>query len=255
MRKAVLLANTLLLSIALVAVALPAFANVAAMKIDGVTFEGTDPDQTMVILGKQFDTAEGEPPTVTIEGEGNLVVIGWDNSSIETELPSGLVGDYTLSVSTGAGKKRNADFALVNLAGTMHVVCVDWYLTTKHESHIHAEAFVQDQLGRPVIGAAVNMINTVDTGVGDPIQWQDKTSVTFKYAGYSHGESCPLSVAKESGATGQFCCIGLGPQEPFCPSGTYEATVISVDPPAGSNAVWDGIQPDPRSRDFDNLKP
>ena len=164
MKKVISLTQTLLMSIALVAIALPAFANPAALKIDDVMFEGTDPNQTMVILGKQFDTA-GEP-VATIEGEGNLVVVSWDNSTIETELPSGLVGDYTLSVSTGTGNKRNADFALVNLAGTMHVVCADWYLTTGQESHIHVEAFVQDQNGDPVIGAPVNLRNTYDPSFG-----------------------------------------------------------------------------------------
>ena len=86
--------------------------------------------------------------------------------------------------------------------------------------------------------------NTVDTGT-EVREWQLKTSVTFKYAGYSHGESCePDGIERESGATGQFCCIGLGPQEPFCPSGFYQADVLSVEPPAGSNAVWDGVIPE-----------
>ncbi len=131
----------------------------------------------------------------------------------------------------------------------MSIVCLDWYLTAAHEEHIHVEGFVQDQDGNPVIGAAVTLSNTVDTGT-EVREWQLKTSVTFKYAGYNHGESCPLSLAKESGETGKFCCIGLGPGEPFCPSGLYESQVLSVHPPSGSNAVWDGVTPD-NGREFE----
>jgi len=125
----------------------------------------------------------------------------------------------------------------------MSILCLDWYLTAGHEEHIHVEGFVQDQDGNPVIGAAVTLRNTVDTG-DEVREWLLKTSTTFKYAGYNHGESCPLSVAKESGATGQFCCIGLGAHEPFCPAGLYESQALSVQPPAGSNAVWDGVTPE-----------
>jgi hypothetical protein len=238
MRKTVVLAKSLLLSVALVAVASSAFANVAAMKIDGVEFAANG--STMTILGKQFDTG---PLNVSIEGVGQLTVLSSGNATIETVFPSGLVGDYTLSVSTGAGNKKNADFELVNLAGTMHIVCIDWYLTAGHDDHIHAEAFLQDQYGNPVIGAAVEMSNTVDTGT-EVREWLRKSSTTFKYAGYNHGESCqPNGIERDSGATGQFCCIGLGAHEPFCPSGWFEADVISVLPPAGSNATWDGVTP------------
>jgi hypothetical protein len=235
MRKAVSLAKKLLLSIALVAIATPAFASVAALKIEAVEFAGS----AIIILGKQFDTG---PLNVSIEGVGQLTVLSSDAVRIEAVLPSGLDGDYTLSVSTGAGNKKNFDYAL-NLGGTISIMCIDWYLTAGHDDHIHAEVFLQDQNGDPVIGAAVTMRNTVDTGA-EVIEWQLKSSTTVSYKGYNHGESCPLSVAKASGATGQYCCIGLGAQEPFCPSGYFSGEVLDVQPGAGSNAVWDGVYPE-----------
>jgi hypothetical protein len=220
--------------------AAPVLANPAAMKIDDVQFAGSH----MEILGKQFDTG---PLSVSIAGVGDLTVTGSTNAMIEAVLPPGLKGTYLLSVSTGQANKQNAEFVL-KLGGTMSIVCLDWYLTAGHEEHIHVEGFVQDEDGNPVIGAAVTLSNTVDTG-DEVREWLLKTSTTFKYAGYNHGESCPLSLAKASGATGQFCCIGLGAQEPFCPSGLYQAEALSVQPPMGSNAVWDGVTPD-NGRDF-----
>jgi hypothetical protein len=235
MKKFLLLAKTLVMSIALVAIALPAFATVAALKIEAVEFAGS----TMVILGKQFNTG---PLIVSIDGGvGELNATLVDEFTIEADLPGGLEGNFTLSVSTGVGNKKNFDFPLA-LGGTISIVCIDWYLTAGHDNHIHAEAFLQDQNGDPYIGAAVTMRNTVDTG-DEVREWQLKTSTTFKYAGYNHGESCPISLAKESGATGQFCCVGLGAHEPFCPTGDYEAEVLSVQPGTGSNAVWDGNFP------------
>jgi len=218
----------------------PALATGAAMKIDNVQFAGN----RMEILGKQFDSG---PLSVSIAGVGELHVFSSTDTMIEARLPAGLEGSYLLSVSTGKTNKQNADF-LLHLGGTMHIVCLDWYLTAGHEEHIHVEGFVQDQDGNPVIGATVTLRNTVDTG-DEVREWQLKSSTTFKYAGYNHGESCPIDVAKASGATGQFCCIGLGAQEPFCPSGYYESMALSVQPPAGSNAVWDGVTPS-NGRDF-----
>ena len=115
----------------------------------------------------------------------------------------------------------------------MSVVCLDWYETGGSGDHIHVEAFVQDQGGNRVVGAMVTLENTVDGVV-----YQLMTSTTNKYKGYNHGESCPLSVAQASGATGQYCCVGSS-----CASGLYESLVLAVDPPAGSNLVWDGATP------------
>jgi hypothetical protein len=240
MRRLRLFENTLVMLIALVAAG-PALANVAATKIDDVQFAGSH----MEILGKQFDTG---PLSVSIAGVGELEVLSSTNTMIEAILPADLEGTHLLRVSTGNGNKQNAEFVL-RLGGTMSIVCLDWYLTAGHEEHIHVEGFVQDQDGNPVIGAAVTLRNTVDTGE-EVREWQLKSSTTFKYAGYNHGESCPRSVAKESGATGQFCCIGLGAQEPFCPSGLYQSEALSVQPPPGSNAVWDGVTP-ANGRPFD----
>jgi len=244
MKKAAVVLHVLLFSIFLLATAQSALANVAALKIDVVEFAGPN----IEILGKQFDTNAPTPPSVEIAGYGPLIVNSFTNSMIEAQLPALPDGSYLLSVSTGNGKKQNAETVL-KLGGTMTIVCVDWYLTAGHDDHIHAEAFLQDENGDPVIGAAVTMRNTVDTG-SEVREWLLKTSVTFKYAGYNHGESCsPAGIERESGATGQFCCIGLGAHEPFCPSGRYESEVLSVQPPAGSNAVWNGSTPD-NFRDF-----
>jgi hypothetical protein len=240
MRSIGRIASALFISAVLLVGAQAAFATVAALKIDAVEFAGNN----IEILGKQFDTA---PVTVSIAGYGALTLLSVTNTVIEAELPSLPDGSYLLSVSTGTGNKQNADTVL-KLGGTMSIVCLDWYVTAGHEEHIHVEGYVQDENGDPVIGAAVTLRNTVDTGT-EVREWQLKTSTTFKYAGYNHGESCPLPVAKESGATGQFCCIGLGAHEPFCPTGRYESQALSVQPPSGSNAVWDGVTPD-NFRDF-----
>jgi len=39
------------------------------------------------------------------------------------------------------------------MGGTISIVCIDWYLTTGPDNHIHAEGFLQDENGDPVIGA------------------------------------------------------------------------------------------------------
>lgn len=240
MKKFIVVLIAQLLFILLLTTAETASATGAALKIDSVEFAGNN----IEILGKQFDTA---PVTVDLDGVGGLTILSVSNSMIEAVLPPGLEGVYELSVSTGNGNKHNDDY-LLELGGTMSVVCLDWYLTAGHEEHIHVEAFVQDQDGNAVVGAAVTLRNTVDTGE-ELREWQLKTSTTFDYLGYNHGESCPLSVAKASGASGQFCCIGLGAQEPFCPTGLYQSEVLSVEPPAGSNMVWDGVTPT-NGRDF-----
>jgi hypothetical protein len=235
MKKFIVVLIAPLLFTLLLTTAESVFATGAALKIDSVHFAG----DKIEILGKQFDTAL---VTVELEGSGELTVVSVTNSMIEAELPPGLVGVYELSVSTGNGNKQNDDY-LLELGGTMTVVCLDWYLTAGHEEHIHVEAFVQDQDGNAVVGAAVTLRNTVDTGE-ELREWQLKTSTTFDYLGYNHGASCPLSEAKASGASGQFCCIGLGAQEPFCPTGHYQSEVLSVEPPEGSNIAWDGVTPD-----------
>jgi hypothetical protein len=72
--------------------------------------------------------------------------------------------------------------------------------------------------------------------------------------GDNHGESCPIEVAQASGATGQACCIGNATDPPIdsrsCETGFYEAVVLSVNPPPGSDRQWDNITP-PNGRQFD----
>jgi len=194
------------------------------------------------ILGGGFDA--GGFPSVTLDDQIELQVLDLTATTISAKPGANTpAGDFTLEVSTGRLNQQNASTS-IHLGGTLTVVCIDWYLTTGPDHHIHVEGFVQDENGDAVEGAAVMLENTVDGEV-----YQMYSTTTFKYAGYNHGDSCPLAVAKASGATGQFCCIGLGAQEPFCPSGLYESEVLSVQAPPGSNAVWDGVSPD-NGREF-----
>lgn len=240
MRKTVALTNVLIVFVTLLVTAQTVIASKAALKIEAVEFSGQK-GLTLVILGKQFLKRDGSSPSVSIKSVGELRVVNASDEEIVAKIPSGLEGSYTLTVTTGAGKKDSFDYPLA-LGGTISVVCIDWYLTAGHDNHIHAEAFLQDQYGNPVIGATVEIRNTVDTGT-EIREWLLLTSTTGPYRGYNHGASCPLSVAKESGASDQHCCIGLGAQEPFCPSGYYQGEVLNVRPAPGSNAKWDGKTP------------
>ncbi|MCH7868627.1 MAG: hypothetical protein IH881_13115 [Myxococcales bacterium] len=203
------------------------------------------------ILGGGF--LNGTAPVVTLSDGTNLAVASVSTTALTVIVPVGQAdGDYVLSISTGTFSKNNASTD-IHLGGTISIVCIDWYLTTGPDHHIHAEGFLQDENGDPVIGAAVHWEAFVDNGVDPEAMWYDYNTTTFKYAGYNHGESCPLSVAKASGATGQNCCIGNAFDPPddsrSCESGHYRADVLSVTPPANSNRKWDGITP-PNGADF-----
>lgn len=217
----------------------------APMFISGVNFLELGAKTRLEISGVSFDN--GAFPVVSLDGAGELMVVSATATLIEADiLPKVPDGDYTLRVSIGSLSKQNAALDL-HFGGSMSIVCLDWYLTTGNGQHVHVEAFVQDEAGNPVIGAIVTMENTRDDGAGSaPVVYQTKSSTTFKYAGYNHGESCPIEVAKASGATGQYCCVG---NEDFCPAGRYEALVLSVEAPVGSDRKWDGVTP-PNSIDF-----
>ncbi len=179
---------------------------------------------------------------VTLDGVIELDVLEATTSEISANVPRNTPdGDYSLMVSTGKLSKQN-DAIDIHLGGTISIVCIDWYLTTGPDNHIHAEDFLQDENGDPVIGAPVHWEAFVDDEI-----WYDYNTTTFMYAGYNHGESCPIEVAQASGATGQNCCIGSALDPPddsrSCKSGFYHAEVISVTAPPGSNRKWDGITP------------
>lgn len=213
----------------------------AALVIDSVQFHDLQGGKKNVeILGGGFNN--GTSPVVTLDGEIELNVLEATATAISANIPpSTQDGDYVLTASTGGTKKQNAEFD-IHLGGTISIVCIDWYLTTGPDNHIHVEGFLQDENGDPVIGAAVNWESFVDGK-----KWYDYSTTTFKYAGYNHGESCPISVARASGATGQNCCIGNATDPPddsrSCESGWYEVDVISVQAPPGSDRRWDGITP------------
>jgi hypothetical protein len=217
----------------------------ASVVISSVQFHDLPSGKTNIeILGGGF--TNGSFPVVTLDGEIALEILDWTTTEISVNVPAKAAdGDYALMVSTGSLSKQNASFD-IHLGGSIHVVCLDWYLTTGPGNHIHVEGFLQDENGDPVLGAAVHWESFVDTG-DEVMQWYDYNTTTFKYAGYNHGESCPLSVARASGATGQNCCIGSATNPPndsrSCETGFYFVDVISVTAPPGSNRKWDGITP------------
>ena len=214
----------------------------AAVVIDSVQFfDLPGGKKNIEILGGGF--TNGGFPVVTLDGVIGLDVLEYSISSISVNVPKNTSdGDYALMISTGSFSKNNAEID-VHLGGTISIVCIDWYLTTGPDNHIHAEGFLQDENGDPVIGAAVHWESFVDGR-----QWYDYNTTTFMYAGYNHGESCPIEVAQASGATGQNCCIGNASDPPddsrSCESGFYEVEVISVTAPSGSDRQWDGITPE-----------
>ncbi len=214
----------------------------AAVVIDSVQFfDLKGGKKNIEILGGGFTSNSGLP-VVTLNGEIELAVLEYDTTAISANIPKNTSdGDYSLMISTGSLSKQNAETP-IHLGGTISIVCIDWYLTTGPNNHIHAEGFLQDENGDPVIGAAVNWDATVDG-----VSWYDYHTTTFMYAGYNHGESCPIEVAQASGATGQNCCIGNATDPPddsrSCESGFYEVEVISVQAPPGSDRRWDGITP------------
>ena len=215
----------------------------AAVVIDSVQFLDLNGGRTRIeILGGGF--TNGAPPRVTLDGEVDLTVVDYSTMAISVNVPANVSeGDYSLMISTGDLSKQNAETP-IHLGGTLSVVCLDWYLTTGEDNHIHVEGFVQDENGNSVEGARVTLDNTVD---GE--SYQIYNSTTFMYAGYNHGESCPIEVAKASGATGQACCIGAAVDEGGntgsrnCPLGLYESLVLDVQAPAGSDRKWDGVTP------------
>jgi hypothetical protein len=217
----------------------------AAVVIDSVQFFDLRGGKTNVeILGGGF--TNGSFPVITLDGVIELQVLEYSTTSISANISASTAdGDYSLMISTGSLSKNNAATD-IHLGGTISIVCIDWYLTTGPDNHIHAEGFLQDENGDPVIGAAVHWESHVDDGITDEI-WYDYNTTTFKYAGYNHGESCPLAVAQASGATGQNCCIGSATDPPddsrSCQTGLYYVDVISVTAPPGSNRKWDGITP------------
>jgi hypothetical protein len=213
----------------------------AAVVIDSVQFfDLPGGKKNIEILGGGF--TNGAFPVVRLDGAVELDVLEYSTTSISANIPASTQdGDYSLMISTGSFSKNHATTP-IHLGGTISIVCIDWYLTTGPDNHIHAEGFLQDENGDPVVGAAVHWESFVDGRI-----WYDYNTTTFKYAGYNHGESCPLAVAKASGATGQNCCIGNATDPPddsrSCASGWYEVDVISVQAPPGSDRRWDGITP------------
>lgn len=214
----------------------------AAVVIDSVQFfDLPGGKKNIEILGGGF--TNGGFPVVSLDGVIGLDVLEYSTASISVNVPKNTSdGDYALMISTGSLSKNNAEID-IHLGGTISIVCIDWYLTTGPDNHIHAEGFLQDENGDPVIGAAVHWESFVDGR-----QWYDYNTTTFMYAGYNHGESCPIEVAQASGATGQNCCIGNATDPPddsrSCETGWYEVDVISVTAPPGSDRQWDGITPD-----------
>ncbi len=217
----------------------------AAVVIDSVQFfDLPGGKKNIEILGGGL-SGNGGLPVVTLDGVIELEVLDATTTEISANVPRNTPdGDYSLMISTGSQTKQNAEIP-IHLGGTLSVVCLDWYITTGTEIHVHVEGYVQDENGDAVSGALVTLENTVDGEV-----YQIYNSTTFKYAGYNHGESCPIELAMASGPTGQACCIGAAVDEGGdtgarnCPTGLYESLVLSVQAPPGSDRKWDGNTPD-----------
>ena len=215
----------------------------AAVVLDSVQFVDLNGGRKRIeILGGGF--SNGAFPSVTLDGVIELKVQDASTTEISAIIPANAPdGDYSLMVSTGSLSKQNAEIP-IHLGGTLSIVCLDWYVTTGTNNHVHVEGYVQDEDGNAAEGVAVTLENTVDGEV-----YQIYNSTTFMYAGYNHGESCPIEVAEASGATGQACCIGAAVDEGgdtgsrSCPAGLYESLVLSVQAPPGSDRKWDGNTP------------
>lgn len=237
------MAMAVLLLLAHAAAAAPSENNKAPMRITDVRFSDLNDPTQIEIVGTQFDN--GAEPIVTLDGDP-IDVNGASATLIQAELLGNTPnGDYAIGVSTGAGNKQNAEHGLsVAPLVAMTVPCIDWFITTGHNEHIHNELHVEDEFGLAVLGAQVTYTTAWEGDV-----FQTNVSSTTKTAGHNRGEGCVDPTGE--GVTGWFCCIGAGkfdaggevPGGRSCPAGEYRVEILSVEPPAGTNLVWDGVTP------------
>ena len=138
----------------------------------------------------------------------------------------------------------------------MSVTCIDWFLSGRHQDHIHVELYVEDSFGDPVMGATVTFETSYDTHDGSgPLVYATSTGETRDRPGKNRGRGCadPKPI---SGSTGWYWCSGAAkwsgeepPGKRACPCGFFSVKVLRVDPPPGTNLAWDGITP-PKGREF-----
>ena len=225
----------------LVLLATAASANESPMRISDVRFADLNDTSQIEVVGTLFD--QGTFPIVTLDGVA-INVTDASATLIKAELPGTTTdGEYTIGVSTGPGNKQNAEHGLtVAPLEAMSVVCIDWFLTTGQEVHIHTEMHVEDSSGNPVIGARVSWESSRDGEV-----YQTPSSATTNKKGRNSGGGC-ISPAG-SGVTDWFCCIGGGTGQggpdgkKACEGGEYRADIVSVESPPGTTLVWDGDTP------------
>lgn len=227
----------------LMLLALETSASVAPMRITDVRFTDLNDPTQIEIVGTQFDN--GGTPVVTLDGNP-INVSGSTATLIQAQLPGNTAdGDYTIAVSTGEGNKQNAEHGFtVEPLVAMTVVCIDWFITGGVDQHIHNELHLEDEFGDAVLGAAITYTTAFDGEV-----FQTNPATTSKTAGHNRGEGC--SEPAGEGVTGWYCCIGAGkfdaggeiPGKRSCPAGEYHVEVLSVEPPPGTNLVWDGVEP------------
>ncbi len=237
-------------------------ADAAPMRIDDVRFAAPNNTVDIEIVGSNLDNG----PTLSVTMDGTALKVASESGTlIAAEIPANTPdGRHLISVSTGPDAKQNAEaiFTIGDLGpgGSgdpigMSVTCVDWFLSGGHEDHIHVEAFIEDELGNPVVGATVTFEASYDQHDGaGPFVYQTNTSTTLDDAGKNKGAGC-AEPTEDSGVTFWFCCTGAGkwngeiPGKRACPAGFYHAEVLSVAPPPGTNLVWDGVTP-PNGREF-----
>jgi hypothetical protein len=114
------------------------------------------------------------------------------------------------------------------------VPCIEWALTGGRGQHIHVQAFVQNELGEPVLDAVVSM-----SARRDGTEYNVVGGATGSYDGLDGGVDCP-GGPPGSGITSDFCVNSA-------PVGYYDAVVLSVTK-EGCGA-WDGVTP-PNGNDF-----
>jgi hypothetical protein len=111
---------------------------------------------------------------------------------------------------------------------TLVVPCIEWALTGGRGQHIHVQAFVQNELGEPVLDAVVSM-----SARRDGAEYNVVGGSTGSYDGLDGGVDCP-GGPPGSGITSDFCVNSA-------PVGFYDAVVLSVTKEGCGD--WDGVTP------------
>ena len=115
------------------------------------------------------------------------------------------------------------------------VPCIEWATTSGNPpKNIHVQAFVENELGEPVLDAVVSM-----SARQDGVEYAVVGGPTENYGGLDGGVDCP-GGPPGSGITRDFCVNSA-------PTAFYDAVVLSVT--KEGCGPWDGKTP-PNGKDF-----